>query len=222
MNDYRLLSALLSYPSTDLQAAIDSELLPMLEARPDWQNKLMPLLRYLADTDLIDVQERYVATFDRNPNHALHLFEHLHGENRDRGDAMVNLLQEYQAQGFEPQGYELPDYLPLFLEFLSLQAADHAGELLGEAVHVIAYVRDKLQGNDSPYAAVFDLIVAMSPVAPQELKVAPVRDMDEALEVFGPSADGVEPLLQPTLGSEQTIKLYPSRAQAAASMGAKP
>ena len=58
MNDYRLLSALLSYPSTDLQAAIDSELLPMLEARPDWQNKLMPLLRYLADTDLIEVQER--------------------------------------------------------------------------------------------------------------------------------------------------------------------
>lgn len=222
MNDFKLLSALLSYPSDALQSAIDSDIVPMLTHRPDWQARLTPLLRYLADTDLIEVQERYVATFDRNPNHALHLFEHLHGENRDRGDAMVNLLQEYQAQGFEPQGYELPDYLPLFLEFLSLQSAHHASELLGEAVHVIAYIRDKLQSNTSLYASVFDLIVAMSPVPPVALKVAPVRDMDEALEQFGPSVDGVEPLLKPSFGSEQTIQIYPSRAQAAVTMGAKP
>lgn len=220
MNQYKLLSVLLAYPSQALQDAVDSDILPLLAQTPEWQNTLTPLLRYLADTDLITVQEHYVATFDRNPNHALHLFEHLHGENRDRGDAMVNLLQEYQKQGFEPQGYELPDYLPLFLEFLSLQDAETAANLLGEAVHVLAYVRGKLTGNESLYAPVFDLLVGLSPVEPQELTVAPVRDMDEALEMFGPSADGVEPLLQPKLGSTQPIHLYPSR-QAVATMGAK-
>ena len=218
---YKLLSALLSYPSAELQAAIDTDIAALVAEDSAWQTRLQPLLSYLADTDLIAVQENYVATFDRNPNHALHLFEHLHGENRDRGEAMVNLLHEYQAQGLEPQGYELPDYLPLLLEFLSLQAASDAAALLGEAVHVIAYIGDKLRDNGSPYAAVFDLIVGLSPIAPQALKVAPVRDMDEALEMFGPASDGTEPLLQPSVGGAQTIQLYPSRAAAAASMGAK-
>ncbi len=178
---------------------------------------LAPLVDYLVQSDLIQIQENYVATFDRTPKHSLHLFEHLHGEHRDRGQAMVNLLQEYQAQGFEPIAYELPDYLPLFLEFLSLQEADKAAELLGEAIHVVAYIGANLQESQSVYASIFDLLIALSPVAPQELKVVPVRDMDEALEMFGPGADGVEPLLSTGLSKNlpngmQPMSFYPNAA----------
>lgn len=220
MNAYKLFSALLTYPSAEMQMVIDQEIFPQLAQDSEWQDRLATLLRYIADTDLITVQENYVATFDRNPNHSLHLFEHLHGENRDRGDAMVNLLQEYQQQGFEPQGYELPDYLPLFLEFLSLQEPEQATHLLNEAVHVIHYVAEKLREHQSIYASVFDLLISLATVEPQALTVAPVRDMDEALEMFGPTADGVEPLLTPKIDDIQIVKISPRRP-AAEHMGAK-
>lgn len=209
MNPYKLSSTLLSYPSAELKTVVEDELFTLLSEFPVWTRQLSPLLNEIIKTDLITFQENYVATFDRNPSHSLHLFEHLHGENRDRGDAMVNLLQEYQAQGFEPHGYELPDYLPLFLEFLSLQEETRAAEILGEAIHVIAYIGNKLRDNNSLYAHVFDLIISLSPVEPQELKVAPIRDMDEALETFGPMIDGTEPLLNPKPNDVQIVKIQP-------------
>ncbi|MFA5702616.1 MAG: nitrate reductase molybdenum cofactor assembly chaperone [Advenella sp.] len=221
MNPYRLLSALLAYPSDDLQQAISQEIIPALPAEDPFGASLMPLLDYLTQTDLIQAQENYVVTFDRTPSHSLHLFEHLHGENRDRGQAMVNLLQEYQAQGFEPIGYELPDYLPLFLEFLSLQENEKAAELLGEAIHVVAYIGGNLRKSESAYAPIFDLLIALSPVEPQELKVVPVRDMDEALEMFGPGADGVEPLLKPGLGNGLHVLNFYSKAASTNSAGEK-
>lgn len=225
MNPYKLLSVLLVYPSEALQMALQQEVAPALAAHEEFGTGLIPLMAYLTQTDLIQLQENYVATFDRSPSHSLHLFEHLHGENRDRGQAMVNLLQEYQAQGFEPIGYELPDYLPLFLEFLSLQTPEKAAELLGEAIHVVAYIGANLRKSNSDYAAVFDVLIELSPVEPQELKVVPVRDMDEALEMFGPGADGVEPLMKPGLANGlangmQAINFYPN-AVARSSRGVK-
>lgn len=221
MNPYRLLSALLAYPSEDLQQAIEQEIIPALSVEEQFGACLMPLLDYLTQTDLIQAQENYVVTFDRTPSHSLHLFEHLHGESRDRGQAMVNLLQEYQAQGVEPIGYELPDYLPLFLEFLSLKENEKAAELLGEAIHVVAYIGSNLRKSESAYASIFDLLIALSPVEPQELKVVPVRDMDEALEMFGPGADGVEPLLKTDLGNGMHILNFYSKAASANSAGEK-
>ena len=206
MNSFKLLSILLMYPTTDYQQAIAEEIMPLLsEQNLVWRKKLAPFFNYLIETDLITLQENYVATFDRNPSQSLHMFEHLHGENRDRGSALVNLLQEYQKAGFEPQGYELPDYLPLFLEFLSLQDQETACNLLDEAVHVIHYIGQQIAKNSQDstndqgqYAVIFELITSLSTVQPEDLKVAPIRDMDEALEVFGPTIEGLEPLLKPT------------------------
>lgn len=111
---------------------------------------------------------------------------------------------------------ELPDYVPLFLEFLSLLPAEEARELLGDAVHVLATIGRKLDANGSPYATAFQVLEALSPVAAQELAEPPVRDMDEAMELFGPSADGVEPLMNP--GPQVAVVQMPaSRRQAAAS-----
>ncbi|HJV85080.1 MAG TPA: nitrate reductase molybdenum cofactor assembly chaperone [Noviherbaspirillum sp.] len=208
MQHYQVLSALLLYPE---QALIDSlgELESILEKTPALHAPLRPLFAYLAQGDLITLQEDYVSTFDRNPSHSLHLFEHIHGESRDRGQAMVDLMEEYKKHGLEMVGDDLPDYVPLFLEFLSQLEQDEADRLLSDAIHVMAHVGRKLRANGSPYAVVFDVLQLLSPVQAEELSEPPVRDMDEALETFGPGADGVEPLLKKAQGGVQPVNFYP-------------
>lgn len=195
MQRYQILSALLLYPEQGLIDSLDD-----IEARlgktPGLHASLQPLLHFLAQENLIALQENYVATFDRNPSHSLHLFEHIHGESRDRGQAMVDLMEEYKKHGLEMRGDDLPDYVPLFLEFLSQLDQAEAERLLSDAVHVMAHVGRKLAANGSPYATVFDVLQQLSPVAAEELSEPPIRDMDEALETFGPGVDGVEPLLK--------------------------
>ncbi|MYM97985.1 nitrate reductase molybdenum cofactor assembly chaperone [Duganella vulcania] len=210
---YSVLSALLLYPEPELLAE-----LPELEQRlqdklPQWHAAVAELLAYLRRTPLIDLQLQYVTTFDRNPSHSLHLFEHIHGESRDRGQAMVDLMAEYSKHGLQMVGNDLPDYVPLFLEFLSQLESEQAERMLGDAIHVLAYIGRKLRANGSPYAGLFDLLQTLSPVAAEELSEPPVRDMDEALETFGPGADGIEPLLAPTLaGGGHPVHFYPKAA----------
>jgi nitrate reductase delta subunit len=214
---YQVLSALLLYPEADL---IDN--LPALGGimarKPSLHAPLLPLFAYLATTRLIDLQQNYVMTFDRNPSHSLHLFEHIHGESRDRGQAMVDLMEEYKKHGLMMTGDDLPDFVPLFLEFLSQQSEEEAARLLSDAVHVLAHIGRKLAANGSPYAGVFAVLEQLSPVAAEELTEPPIRDMDEALETFGPGADGVEPLLKTSgIPGTHPINFYPkSRVSGAA------
>jgi nitrate reductase delta subunit len=217
---YRVLSALLQYPEPELLEELDQLDQLLLDTLPRWRTQLLPLFDYLGETALIDLQQQYVMTFDRNPSHSLHLFEHIHGESRDRGQAMVDLLAEYSKHGLEMVGNDLPDYVPLFLEFLSQQEQAEAERLLGDAIHVLAFIGRKLRGNGSPYACVFDLLQTLTPVQAEELSEPPVRDMDEALETFGPGADGIEPLLKPNMpnmpgmpaGGGQPVNFYPKAA----------
>jgi nitrate reductase delta subunit len=200
MKTFKVLSLLLCYPEADWLAALpemEDALIAEAEFSCGAAVRLAPLFALLRHTELIPLQENYVATFDRNPSHSLHLFEHIHGESRDRGSAMIDLLEEYWKRDFDASSSELPDYVPLFLEFLSLLPAEDALALLGDAVHVLAAVGRKLDANGSPYATAFQVLEALSPVAAQELFEPPVRDMDQAMELFGPSMDGVEPLLKP-------------------------
>lgn len=209
MQHFQILSALLLYPEPVL-----IENLPELEAElaktPLMHAPLRPLLESLAADELIKLQERYVTTFDRTPSHSLHLFEHIHGESRDRGQAMVDLMEEYKKHGLEMSGEDLPDFVPLFLEFLSqLEDEEEATRLLSDAIHVLAYIGRKLAANGSPYAGIFDVLQQLSPVIAEELSEPPIRDMDEALETFGPGVDGVEPLLKTHAGGPQPINFYP-------------
>ena len=208
MQHYQILSALLTYPEPELLAALP-ELQAALADRPQIQARLAPLFGHLADNALIVLQQEYVQTFDRTPTHSLHLFEHIHGESRDRGQAMVDLMEEYKKHGLVMQGDELPDFVPLFLEFLSQVESEEAGRLLGDAVHVLAHLGRKLAANGSVYACVFDVLESLSPVAAETLSEPPIKDMDEALETFGPGADGVEPLLKPAANGTQPINFYP-------------
>ncbi|PLP97312.1 nitrate reductase molybdenum cofactor assembly chaperone [Cupriavidus pauculus] len=218
MTIHQVLSAMLSYPDqalVDGMADIDAALAEWPQAR----DMLAPLTEVLRREPLIRLQENYVATFDRNPAQSLHLFEHVHGESRDRGQAMVDLLEEYRRDGFDLTTAELPDYVPLFLEYLGALVMDgkeaRAEALLGDAIHVMAAIGDRLARSESPYAAAFLTLRTLTDVQPQPQEEPPVRDMDEALETFGPGADGVEPLLTRKPDVE-TVHFYKRDAAAAA------
>lgn len=217
---YRWFSALLCYPEAELIEALP-EFQTALQEWPELQAQagcLNSFLGYLNSHSLRELQERYVATFDRNRNHALYLFEHVYGEDRDRGSAMVDLLEEYRSRGFELGNDELPDYLPVLLEYLSQVPSEHAQKLLGDAVHVVAHIGGKLEKSGSPYAVLLQGITALSPVAPRPLVEPPVRDMDEAMETFGPDISGTEPLLKPRI---ETVQFYPKAAFQTATKGAQ-
>ncbi len=109
------------------------------------------LIDDLAAGDLMDMQERYILLFDRTRALSLHLFEHVHGESRDRGQAMVDLIKVYEDGGYTPTVTELPDFLPLFLEFAATRTAAEAIELIGQPGHVFAALRERLRKRSSPY-----------------------------------------------------------------------
>jgi nitrate reductase molybdenum cofactor assembly chaperone NarJ/NarW len=134
-------------------------------------------------TDPLDAQERYVALFDRNRSLSLHLYEHVHGESRERGEAMVRLAALYKLHGLHIAANELPDYLPLYLEFLSLLPDQAARSLLAEAVHVIAALADKLEARGSEYAMV---LRAIETLAARPAAAAAVEDVRGRLD---PEAD---------------------------------
>jgi len=143
----KVLSLLLAYPTEEIRAAapsfaavLDEEGL-LAEGR---RGALRRLAAQLGERGLYDLEERYVLLFDRTRSLSLHLFEHVHGESRDRGQAMVELKDLYAANGLEMPANELPDYLPLFLEFLATRPLGEAREYLGDIVHIVTVLRERL------------------------------------------------------------------------------
>lgn len=162
---YRALSILLRYPTPDVAEAAPVALAALRQEKllPDAiVRRLGVLADELASSDSYESQARYVDLFDRTRSLSLHLYEHVHGESRDRGQAMVELLKLYSSRGLELTAKELPDHLPVFLEFLSMQSEAEAAALLGQAAHVIEALRERLQKRSSVYAHVFDALVCLS------------------------------------------------------------
>ncbi len=162
---FKVFAALLTYPTAEIQEAA-SDFLPLLKDEAlvpsAFVKRLKPLIAEYQQRDLLDLQERYVLLFDRTRSLSLHLFEHVHGESRDRGQAMVDLKAMYEEKGLVIDSTELPDFLPLFLEFLSTLPVDGALELLGEPAHVIAALGERLAKRDSSYAAVLEALGQLS------------------------------------------------------------
>lgn len=162
---FKVMAALLGYPDETIQeAAADFKSVLAEEGIiPQPQQALLaPLIDELAHGDLYDLQERYVELFDRSAALSLHLFEHVHGEGSARGQAMVDLQALYAEHGLEITAKELPDYLPLFLEFLSTFALDEARVMLGEPRHVLEALGDRLGKRESIYASVFAALVGLA------------------------------------------------------------
>ena len=177
-NTYKALSALLSYPSAELKEATDDiGIIIRNEAlAPEWAlGQLDRLIGDIKTLDLYELQERYVFLFDRTRSLSLHMFEHVHGESRDRGQAMVDLKTLYAQSGLEIDTTELPDFLPLFLEYLSLCPVDEARALLAEPLSVIAVLKERLVKRKTPYAAVFQVLEAIAGRQPAKTELDALR-----------------------------------------------
>ena len=161
---YKALSALLVDPCADLVAALP-EIAAIIEREPRLsrahKEALHALGRRLQSADLLDLQEAYVALFDRGRTTSLHLFEHVHGDSRERGQAMVDLKQIYTTNGFVLSANELPDFLPAVLEYLSQRPRAEAQDMLGDCAHILRAIGEALQDRDSGYSAVFAAVLAM-------------------------------------------------------------
>ncbi len=162
---WRALGALLAYPTEELQSATD-EIADVLAREgivpAPARAGIDALLDELARTDIYELQERYFALFDRSRTLSLHLFEHVHGESRDRGQAMADLLGLYGGHGLEVTAGELPDYLPLFLEFLSLLPIPEARAMLSEPASILRVLADRLTGRDTRYASVMEALAQLA------------------------------------------------------------
>jgi len=204
---YRALGLMLNYPDED-QRRLMPAILDVVAAESRIPTKVSGAVtrlgERLAQTDLYELQEEYVQVFDRTRSLSLNLYEHVHGESRDRGQAMANLVELYRQAGLEMSAKELPDYLPVFLDFLSVQPDDRAASLLGEAVHVLEAMALRLHKRSSPYRAVFGALVALSDAAPDSDAVAALlaeaeenpddlaaldKAWEETAVTFGPSTD---------------------------------
>ena len=164
MKTLKVLSALLCYPQPEMQAALGemAEAIEQERLLPEQERQaLRTLMRQMAQTEVMELQERYIRLFDRGRALSLHLFEHIHGESRDRGQAMVDLLEVYRQHGFELNARELPDYLPLFLEYLAQRPDGEALDLLADALHVIALLGARLAERGSDYHVVFEALSAL-------------------------------------------------------------
>jgi nitrate reductase delta subunit len=218
----KAISLLLSYPTTELQAAmpeISGVLMADSRMTSLTRRGLKPLLEALESHDIYDLQEVYVTLFDNSRSLSLNLFEHVHGESRDRGGAMVSLVETYRDAGFDPVSTELPDHLPVLLEFLALRPFAEMREVLDDAAHILETLAARLTRRESPYAAVFTALMELAQVKADkaivsELLAQPEDDPNdlEALDAiweesevtFGPDPNGGCPQVRDMLAQMDT------------------
>jgi len=224
MISLKAFSALLSYPDAELIAAIPEIRRALRDDGlfgPRRLASLDPLLNRLAGSDLIDAQEAYVLLFDRSRTLSLNLFEHIHGESRDRGGAMVDLLETYRAGGFDLVGPELPDHLPVLLEFLSTRPVEEARATLGDAGAILVALAERLIRRESDYAALLVALVdfARAEATSEEAQALLAEPLDnpedlealdaayaEAQVVFGPDPNAGCPATRDILARMDPVR----------------
>ena len=163
MRIYKILSVLLEYPEQELidnlpeiRAIIDES----TDIDAEERGAVRKFLDHLASLSLTEIQVEYVNTFDRVPEHSLHLTHHLFGEesDRDRGPALIDLGEMFKEYGVKTVTNELPDYLPLLLEFASYLEESEATVFLSDVNKVLSILADNLAKAESPYATPLSII----------------------------------------------------------------
>lgn len=178
----RALSALLGYPDAELRThlpelleAIDQEAVIPASRREE----LRALAAELTRMDPMDVEARYVETFDRGRATSLHMFEHVHGDSRERGPAMIDLMQTYEKAGLYMAHDELPDHLCVVLQFASTQPPKLAVDFLGEMAHILTAVFSALVQRGSPYAAPVAAVLELCGQRVQAVSIVADEAMDD-------------------------------------------
>ena len=183
----RALSALLAYPDAELRAALPEIADTVRDARAidaALRERLVALVYEITAIDPLEAEGRYVDLFDRGRRTSLNLFEHVHGDGRQRGPAMLELKQRYLDAGLEPVADELPDHLPLLLEYLSCRDAAEVRDTIGEIAHILRVLGNTLLKRRSRYAAVMAALLALGGEKGLDAQapVPPDEDLDQAWE----------------------------------------
>ncbi|MCS2172943.1 nitrate reductase molybdenum cofactor assembly chaperone [Scandinavium sp. TWS1a] len=180
----KMIALLLEYPDAVLWDNRDEAQALVMQDAPT----LAPWVENYLSAPLLDQQELWCDLFERGSSMSLLLFEHVHGESRDRGQAMVDLMTQYEQAGLQLDCRELPDHLPLYLEFLSTRSSEEAREGLQNVAPILALLGGRLKERQSNYYQLFDtlLLLANSPlrsdsVTPQ-VKAEPRDDTHQALD----------------------------------------
>ncbi|RYF14088.1 MAG: nitrate reductase molybdenum cofactor assembly chaperone [Comamonadaceae bacterium] len=218
----RALAQMLRYPDAavrgmlpGLLAAVDAEGALHEERRTE----LRALVTAMLVADPIEAEARYVELFDRGRSTSLHLFEHVHGDSRDRGPAMIDLIKHYEAAGLRLDGKELPDHLCVVLEFASTQPPAAAREFLGEMAHILQAIFSALRQRESSYASLLAAVLELAGQKVEAVPVTPDEALDEAWaepEAFG----GCDTRGQAAPGQPQPIQIV--RRQPQPPQGARP
>ncbi len=193
MKELVIISRLLEYPDAALwqhqqelhEALAESDVLAKEEAQ-----SLCVFVRDFTQKDLLDVQAAYSELFDRGRATSLLLFEHVHGESRDRGQAMVDLMAQYSQHGLELDSRELPDHLPLYLEYLAQLPRDEAIGGLQDIAPILALLKARLEQRESHYAVLFDVLLKLASTEVDSVKMAE-KIADEARDDTPQALDAV-------------------------------
>ena len=179
----RVLSQLLSYPDATQRAQLP-QLISVMQKEDALssgrQAELQTLATHLRRLDSMDAESRYVETFDRGRATCLHLFEHVHGDSRDRGPAMIDLTKTYEQSGLFLSPDELPDHLCVVLEFASTQTPEVAKAFLGEMVHILNAIFSALLKRESPYAVVLAAVLELAGHKAQAVPIVADEPLDES------------------------------------------
>lgn len=190
MRELKVIARLMDYPTAEVHehaAEMQKILLdcPVLGFR--LKAKICAWLTEFEATALMDLQETYGGLFDRGRATSLLLFEHVHGESRDRGQAMVDLMELYRSHGFELDARELPDYIPLYLEYMSHRPVEEAENGLLDVAHILALVGARLEDRESGYGLLFRALleICQADITVDEfLKQAAKEERDDSLEAI--------------------------------------
>jgi len=187
----RVLAHLLRYPDAELRGHL-GDLADAVQAEAALSGQrvgeLLALMRLLATQEPLQIEANYVELFDRGRSTSLHLFEHVHGDSRERGPAMIDLIQTYERAGLYLGPEELPDHLPVLLEFASTQPPQQAREFLAETAHIVRRIFSAFLKRESPYACVLAAVLELAGEKAEPVPVPPESEMDKSWaepEVFG-------------------------------------
>ncbi len=165
MRSLKVISVLLDYPDAELfegHQQLIRELRRDSQLPEQQKTALIEFTDQLCSSDLLDAQDYYVGMFDRGRSLSLLLFEHVHGESRDRGQAMVDLMSVYEDNGFAIGVRELPDYLPLFLEYLSLRSDQEIRQWITDVSEILALLAMRLEQRQSSYAVLLNAVLGIA------------------------------------------------------------
>lgn len=191
LKTYRILSLLLTYPNEEIFKFLPEVKTSLKEEKLLTSDSIAGIdtfVDFFNSQPLVFWQEFYVQLFDYSKSASLYLFEHVHGDSRDRGQAMVDLIDLYKEDGLQINQPELPDYLPVFLEFLALQTQSKAEDFLSEIIDIVGFIHRKLEEKDNPYKYLLSAIIQLSKSKPTQARIEkmvsemPEISIDEAYE----------------------------------------